>query len=86
VLKGASLQDRFGLPEIGVDINHIGFLAAPALFITIAFFADSTSVGKKQTLFLSMISTISAIVLSRIKGALPGVIVPITFLFTKHKK
>ena len=41
VIKGESLQDRFGLPEIGVDINHIGFLAAPALFITIALFRDS---------------------------------------------
>ncbi|MGA2553162.1 MAG: O-antigen ligase family protein [Smithella sp.] len=86
VIKGASLQDRFGLPEIGVDINHIGFLAAPALFITIALFADSTSVVKKLFLFLSMISTISAIVLSGTKGALLGVIVPTTFLFTKHKK
>lgn len=86
VIKGASLQDRFGLPEIGVDINHIGFLAAPALFITIALFADSTSVVKKLFLFLSMISTISAIVLSGTKGALLGVIVPTPFLFTKHKK
>jgi O-antigen ligase len=86
VIKGASLQDRFGLPEIGVDINHIGFLAAPALFITIALFTDSTSVVKNPVLFLSMISTISAIVLSGTKGALLGVIVPITFLFTKHKK
>ncbi|MGO8716535.1 MAG: O-antigen ligase family protein [Smithella sp.] len=86
VIKGASLQDRFGLPDIGVDINHIGFLAAPALFITIALFADSTSVVKKMFLFLSMISTISAIVLSGTKGALLGVIVPTTFLFTKHKK
>ena len=86
VIKGASLQERFGLPEIGVDINHIGFLAAPALFITIALFADSTSVVKKLFLFLSMISTISAIVLSGTKGALLGVMVPTTFLFTKHKK
>ena len=86
VIKGASLQDRFGLPDIGVDINHIGFLAAPALFITIALFADSTSVVKKMFLFLSMISTISAIVLSGTKGALLGVIVPTPFLFTKHKK
>jgi len=86
VIKGASFQDRFGLPEIGVDINHIGFLVAPALFITIALFADSTSVVKKLFLFLSMISTLSAIVLSGTKGALLGVIVPATFLFTKHKK
>ncbi|MGP8153012.1 MAG: O-antigen ligase family protein [Smithella sp.] len=85
VIKGASLRDRFGLPEIGVDINHIGFLAAPTLFITIALFVGS-SVVKKLFLFLSMISTISAIVLSGTKGALLGLIIPITFLFMKYKK
>ena len=52
VIKGASFQDRFGLPEIGVDINHIGFLAAPALFITIALFADSSVLKKLISLFI----------------------------------
>jgi O-antigen ligase len=85
VIKGASLQDRFGLPELGVDINHIGFLAVPALFITMALFTDS-SVAKKSFLFLSMISTLSATVLSGTKGALLGLIIPIAFLFTKYKK
>ncbi|HUN56434.1 MAG TPA: O-antigen ligase family protein [Smithella sp.] len=85
MIKGAFIQDRFGLPEIGVDINHVGFLAAPALFITMALFTDS-SVLKKLVLFLSMISTITAIVLSGTKGALLGLIIPITFLFTKFKK
>jgi O-antigen ligase len=85
VIKGAFLQNRFGLPEIGVDINHIGFLAVPALFITMALFADS-SVFKKSFLFLAMISTISAIVLSATKGALFGLIIPIAFLFMKNKK
>ena len=85
IVKGALLQDRFGLSEAGVDINHIGFLAAPALFIAIVLIAQAV-VLKRMFLFLSMISTISALVLSGTKGALLGVIVPIAFLFTKHKK
>jgi O-antigen ligase len=85
IVKGALLQDRFGLPEVGVDINHIGFLAVPALFITIVLMAQS-GVLKRTFLFLSMISAISAIVLSGTKGALLGLIIPIAFLFTKHKK
>lgn len=84
-LKGITLQYRFGLPEAGVDINHIGFLVVPALFITIALFTGS-GVSKKLFLCLSIISAILATVLSGTKGALLGLVIPITFLITKYKK
>jgi O-antigen ligase len=84
-LKGMTLQQRFGLPEAGVDINHIGFLAVPVLFIAIALFSGS-GVFKKTILSLSMISVILAVVLSGTKGALLGLVIPITFLITKYKK
>jgi len=84
-LKGIALQHRFGLPEAGVDINHIGFLAAPALFVAIPLSAGS-NVYKKIFLCLSIIATALAIVLSGTKGALLGVIVPIMFFIAKYKK
>ncbi len=84
-LSGGTLRSRFGLPEAGVDINHIGFLAVPALFIAITLFTGS-GISKKLFLCLSVISAISAVVLSGTKGALLGLIIPIAFLFTKQKK
>jgi len=86
VLRGGALQDRLGLPEVGVDINHIGFLAIPALFMIIVLFATEKNIYKKLFLLISLISTTSAVVLSGTRGALLGIIIPIPFLFIKNKK
>ena len=51
----------------------------PALFITIVLMAQS-GVLKRTFLFLSMISAISAIVLSGTKGALLGLIIVATLI------
>jgi O-antigen ligase len=86
VLKGAALQDRLGLPEVGVDINHIGFLAVPALFMIVVLFAAEKNTYKKVFLLISLISTTSAVVLSGTRGALLGILIPLPFLFIRNKK
>lgn len=85
LIKGAALTDRLGLPEVEVDINHIGFLAIPALFMIIVFLAE-LDLYKKLFLLVALISTTSAVVLSGTRGALLGMLIPMPFLFIKNKK
>ena len=85
-LKGGMLQDRFGLSVVDVDINHIGFLAIPAIFIMIVLLTTEKNIYKKLFLLVSLISTTSAVVLSATRGALLGMFIPIPFLFIKNKK
>jgi O-antigen ligase len=85
-LSGGTLQGRFGLPEAGVDINHIGFLAIPAIFLTIVLLTTEKNLYKKLFLLAPLISTTSVVVLSGTRGALLGIFIPMLFLFMKNKK
>ena len=85
-LNGGTLQDRFGLPEVWVDINHIGFLAIPAIFIIIVFLTTEKNLYKKLFLFAPLILTILVVILSGTRGALLGLFISTPFLFMKNKK
>jgi len=85
-IKGGMLQDRFGLSVVDVDINHIGFLAIPAIFIMIVLLTTEKNIYKKLFLLVSLFSTTAAMVLSGTRGALLGTFIPMPFLFIKNKK
>lgn len=86
VINGSILQDRFGFPMAGVDSNHIGFLAIPAIFIAIVLLTAQKNIYKKLLLLMSLILTGSGVILSGARGALLGFFVPISFLLIKNKK
>jgi len=85
-LNGGTLQARFGFPEAGVDINHIGFLTIPAIFIIILLLTTEKNLYKKLFLLVPLILTTSVTVLSGTRAALLGFFIPLPFLFTKNKK
>jgi len=85
-LNGGTLQTRFGFPEAGVDINHIGFLAVPAIFFIIMLLTTEKNLYKKLFLLVPLTLTTSVMVLSGTRGALLGLFIPLPFLFTKNRK
>jgi len=85
VISGGTLQDRFGFPIAGVDSNHIGFLAIPAIFITIVLLTAQNNFYKKLFLLVSLILTTSGVILSGSRGALLGFFIPVSFLLIKNK-
>ncbi len=86
VINGGAPQDRFGFPLAGVDSNHIGFLAIPAIFITIVLLTTQKNLYKKLFLLVPLILTTSGVILSGARGALLGFLIPVSFLSIKNKK
>jgi len=86
VISGGTLQDRFGVPAAGVDINHIGFLTIPAIFIIIVLLIAQKNLYKKLLLLVPLILTTSVTVLSGTRGALLGFFIPISFFLIRNKK
>lgn len=86
VISGGILRDRFGVPAAGVDINHIGFLTIPAIFIIVVLLTTQKNLYKKLFLSTALILITSATILSGTRGALLGFFIPISFLLIKNKK
>ncbi len=85
-IQGNSLHDRFGLPIVDVDINHVGFLAVPAILISIVFLMTEKLFYKKCIALISLIFAVAVVVFSGTRGALLGLVLPLPLLFFHNKK
>jgi O-antigen ligase len=80
-----SASDRLGFEGVAA-INNVGFIVLPAMLLSLVFFIKEKKVLYKIVLFVFMLGTLAASLLTQTIGILLSIVVPLLILFVKNKK
>jgi O-antigen ligase len=87
IIKGHELSTRFGLPEVGIGVNYIGYFSIVAIFFSLINLSrGTTKMPLKITSVVCMITSSLAAILTGTIGTIFGLILPSVILLPRYKK